>query len=418
MSELFDSLRERGFVEQATEPTADIRDLLSVPTTAYIGFDPSADSLHVGSLVPIMALVHLQRAGHRPLVLVGGGTGLVGDPSGKTELRRVMSPEEVASNTDGIRRQLERFLDFGEGRAILVNNADWLTPLNYLEFLRDIGRQFSVNRMLAAEAYRSRYDSQEGLNFLEFNYVLLQAYDYLHLFRTFCCRLQMGGSDQWGNILAGCDLIRRLEGRAAYGLTFPLVTTASGAKMGKTASGAVWLDPERTSPYDYYQFWINTDDQDVERFLAFFTLLDMAEVKALGRLPGAEIREAKRTLAYEATLLAHGETEAKKAARASAGLFGIGEEEGPAGSLDDVPSTEIAAAEFEAGIEAHELFHRVGLTRSRGEARRLIEGGGAYVGGRPVASFNQRVTAADVQEGRVILRAGKKKYCLVRLINL
>jgi tyrosyl-tRNA synthetase len=409
---LLDTLRERGFVDQVTEPEAELRALLAAPLSAYIGFDPTASSLHVGSLVPIMALVHLQRAGHRPVALVGGGTGLVGDPSGKTELRRVMTREEVAANAEALRAQLARFVDFSAGRALLVNNADWLVPLNYLEFLRDIGRQFSVNRMLAADAYRTRYESADGLNFLEFNYMLLQAYDFHRLCTDQGCRLQMGGSDQWGNIVAGVDLIRRLGGPSAFGVTFPLITTASGAKMGKTAAGAVWLDAARTSPYDYYQFWVNADDRDVARFLALFTLLPMDEVRALA---AGDARAAKRRLALEATALAHGQDEARKAEGAAAALFG-GTGEPPEEALRDAPTLELPAAELAAGVEAFDLFHRVGLAKSRGEARRLIEGGGAYVNGRQVAAFNERIGAAEARDGRVLLRAGKKKHLLLRLI--
>jgi len=409
---LLDTLRERGFIEQVTEPAADLRALLAAPASAYIGFDPTASSLHVGSLVPIMALVHLQRAGHRPIALVGGGTGLVGDPSGKTELRRVMTREEVAANAEAIRLQLSRFVDFSGGRALLVNNADWLAPLNYLEFLRDVGRQFSVNRMLAADAYRTRFESADGLNFLEFNYMLLQAYDFHHLRAHHGCRLQMGGSDQWGNIVAGIDLVRRLGGPPAFGVTFPLITTAAGAKMGKTAAGAVWLDPARTSPYDYYQFWINADDRDVGRFLALFTLLPMEEVRSI--VPsGGDARVAKRRLAFEATQLAHGEEQARKAEGAAAALFGGGTPAGDA--LGDVPTADLPAALFAQGIEAFDLFHRIGLAKSRGEARRLIEGGGAYVGGRQVAAAAELVSAADAHEGVILLRAGKKKYLRLRL---
>jgi tyrosyl-tRNA synthetase len=417
---LLEVLRERGFVDQVTEPEAEVREVLSSPASAYIGFDPTAASLHVGSLVPIMSLVHLQRSGHRPIVLVGGGTGLIGDPSGKMEMRTVMSRREVEGNAASIRRQLERFIDFGGEGALMVNNADWLGPLNYLEFLRDVGRQFSVNRMLAADAYRTRYESQEGLNFLEFNYMLLQAYDYLHLYRTAGCRLQMGGSDQWGNILAGCDLTRRLEGASVYGVTFPLITTASGAKMGKTAAGAVWLDAGLTAPYEYYQFWVNTDDRDVERFLGLFTLLEMEEVRELGRLRGAEIRHAKQRLALEATGLAHGMGEAEKAAEAARELFGTGEASHPSpaaqGEGSSMPATDIAAEEFgKEGIEVFDLFHRVGLAKSRGEARRLIEGGGAYVNGEKVTAFNERVLSRQAREGVITLRAGKKKYHLLRV---
>lgn len=410
---LLDTLRERGFVDQVTEPEAEVRGLLDTPAAAYIGFDPTAPSLHVGSLVPIMSLVHLQRSGHRPVALVGGGTGMVGDPSGRTELRKVLSREEIESNASSIRRQLERFIAFGDGRAVMVNNVEWLAPLNYLEFLRDIGRRFSVNRMLTADAYRTRYESTEGLNFLEFNYMLLQAYDFLHLYRTHHCRLQMGGSDQWGNIVAGCDLTRRVEGASVFGITFPLITTASGAKMGKTAEGAVWLDPDLTSPYEYYQFWINTDDRDVERFLALFTLLGIEEVRELGSLEGAEIRKAKQVLALEATGIAHGREAARSAAEAAERLFGTA----GAGEAapDDAPASEIAMQELESGVEAFDLFHRVGLAKSRGEARRLIQGGGAYLNGVKVEAVDRKITDADAEKGVITLRAGKKRYHLLRL---
>jgi len=264
--------RERGFVERTTDDEG-LQEALEAPIACYIGFDPTAPSLHAGSLEPIMSLMHMQRCGHRPIVLVGGGTGLVGDPSGKTEMRRVMTGREVEENAAALKSQLARYLDFGEGKAHLVNNADWLCELKYIEFLRDVGRHFSVNRMLTAESYRQRLEQESGLNFIEFNYMLLQAYDFWHLYKHHGCTLQMGGADQWGNICAGIDLTRRLGGGAVYGITFPLLTTRSGAKMGKTARGAVWLDPERTSPYDFYQYWINTEDEDVERFLALFTFL-------------------------------------------------------------------------------------------------------------------------------------------------
>ncbi len=309
MRNVLDTFEERGFVEQVTD-REELLKALGDPTTCYIGFDPTASSLHVGSLVPIMSLAHMQRAGHRPIALVGGGTTLVGDPSGKTEMRRLMSREEINRNAEGIKKQLSRFLDFSLEKALMLNNADWLVGLNYIEFLRDIGRHFSVNRMLAAESYKVRLES--GLSFIEFNYMLLQAYDYWHLFKHYQCRLQMGGNDQWGNILAGADLIRRMEGEVVHALTFPLITTSSGIKMGKTHKGAVWLDPELTSPYDYYQYWINQDDKDVERFLALFTFLPMEEVRRLGSLMGEGIREAKEVLAFEATALCHGEGRLKR----------------------------------------------------------------------------------------------------------
>ncbi len=401
---VLDTLAERGFIEQTTDEEG-LRELLREPATCYVGFDPTAPSFHVGSLVPIMALAHMQRAGHRPIAVLGGGTAMIGDPSGKTEMRRLLSREQIRENARGLQAQLARFIDFDAG-ALLVDNADWLLELRYIEFLRDVGVHFSVNRMLAAESYRQRLET--GLNFIEFNYMLLQAYDFLHLFRQYGCRLQMGGNDQWGNIVAGVELIRRVEGQTAYGLTFPLLTTASGAKMGKTERGAVWLDPRRTTPYDFYQFWINTEDPDVERFLGLFTFLPMDEVRRLGRLEGAEIRRAKEVLAYEVTRLVHGEEEASKAREASRALFA------GRGDLSEAPSYEVPRARLEEGIEAFILFAEAGLTRSRGEARRLIQQGGAYVHGVAVRSIDQRITLADLRDGVVLLRAGKKKYCAVR----
>jgi tyrosyl-tRNA synthetase len=291
-------LRERGFVEQTTHEE-ELNDYLRQgEATCYVGFDPTGSSLHVGHLVTIMALAHMQRAGHRPIALVGGGTGMVGDPSGKTEMRKLLTLETIEENVRCLKAQLASFLDFSGGRALMLNNADWLTKLEYIPFLRDIGRHFSVNRMIRAESYRIRIDSDEGLSFIEFNYMLLQAYDFLELYRNHGCRLQMGGSDQWGNIVAGTDLIRRMCQDAAFGITFPLITTSSGAKMGKTVKGAVWLDAERTSPYEYFQFWVNTDDPDVARFLALFTFLPMKEIRSVERLQGADLNFAKAVLAF------------------------------------------------------------------------------------------------------------------------
>ena len=399
----YEALEERGFIEQVTDEGG-LRKLLERERiTCYIGFDPTARSFHVGSLVPIMALVHMQREGHRPIALVGGGTGLIGDPSGKKEMRKIMTREEVEANAEALKAQLAHFLDFEGGRALLLNNADWLTKLNYIEFLRDIGRHFSVNRMLAAETYRMRLST--GLNFVEFNYMLLQAYDFLYLYQNYGCVLQMGGRDQWGNICAGIDLIRRVEGGDAYGLVFPLITTASGGKMGKTEKGTVWLDPELTSPYEYYQYWINTDDRDVERFLALFTLLPMEEVRRYGKLKGEELREAKEVLAYEVTRLTHGEEAARKAQEASRAIF-----RGEGGDLEAMPTSYLERSRLEEGILAYELFVLSGLASSRSEARRLISQGGGYLNGRRVESFEQRVTVDDLQGGSIILRAGKKRY--------
>jgi len=399
----YEVLEERGFIEQVTDEGG-LRKLLERERiTCYIGFDPTARSFHVGSLVPIMALVHMQREGHRPIALVGGGTGLIGDPSGKKEMRKIMTREEVEANAEALKAQLAHFLDFEGERALLLNNADWLTQLNYIEFLRDIGRHFSVNRMLAAETYRMRLST--GLNFVEFNYMLLQAYDFLYLYQNYGCVLQMGGRDQWGNICAGIDLIRRVEGGDAYGLVFPLITTASGGKMGKTEKGTVWLDPELTSPYEYYQYWINTDDRDVERFLALFTLLPMEEVRRYGNLKGEELREAKEVLAYEVTKLTHGEEAARKAQEASRAIF-----RGEGGDLEAMPTSYLERERLEEGIPVYELFVLSGLASSRSEARRLISQGGGYLNGRRVESFEQKVTVDDLQGGSIILRAGKKRY--------
>jgi len=401
---VLDVLKERGFVKDISDERG-LRTALERPITFYIGFDPTAASLHMGHLLQIMAMVWMQRYGHRPIAVVGGGTGLVGDPTGKTVSRPILTLEQIEENMRGQKAQLQRYLDFSEGRALMVNNAEWLTKLNYIEFLRDIGIHFSVNQMLAMETYRTKLESEAGLSFLEFNYALLQAYDFLTLYRRYNCILQMGGSDQWANSLAGADLIRRVEGGQAYVLVTPLLTTASGAKMGKTEAGAVWLDPELTSPYQFYQFWINSEDPDVERWLALFTFLPMEEVRQLGSLQGAEIRKAKEVLAFEATRITHGEEAAAEAQAASRALFGGGE-----GSFEGVPTTPIEAAELAEGIPASQLFAMVGLAASRSEARRLIQQGGAYVNGERIESADQTITPHDLVQGSLFLRAGKKKY--------
>jgi tyrosyl-tRNA synthetase len=403
MGNVFDIFEERGFIEQSTDPHS-LRSLLETPTTCYIGFDPTASSLHVGSLLPIMALVHMQNEGHRPIALIGGGTGLVGDPSGKTETRPIMTGEEIDRNGEALKKQLSRFLSFAHDRALMRNNADWLTRLNYIEFLRDIGRHFSVNRMLAAESYKARLET--GLNFIEFNYMLLQAYDFWHLFKEYGCRLQMGGNDQWGNILAGTDLIRRLEGEVAHALTFPLLTTAGGTKMGKTHKGAVWLNPDLTSPYDYYQYWINQGDQDVERFLALFTFLPMSEVHRLGKLQGADLREAKEVLAYETTRICHGEKAAEDARRAAKELFG----DGGSVSAESIPTQDLPKSKLANGIPAYSLFKDVDLCATRSEARRLIGQGGGYLNEERIKAFDQIIDSRDLQDGELILRAGKKRH--------
>ena len=334
---MLEELKERGFYQQSTHPEEMAERLEKDRACCYIGFDPTADSMHVGHLIPLMGLAHMQRGGHRIIALMGGGTAMIGDPSGKTEIRKMLTEEQLQSNIEGMLPQFERFLDFSED-AVLVNNAEWLRDLNYIDFLRDIGRHFSVNRMLSFETYKVRLDS--GLSFLEFNYQLLQAYDFLELNRRYNCILQMGGDDQWANIISGTDLIRRVERKDAFGWTYPLLTTSSGKKMGKTEKGAVWLDPKRTSPYEYYQYWINTEDDDVERFLSLFTFLPMKEVMELGKLSGADIREAKQRLALETTAIIHGSENARKAQQASESLFSDGKSVSDADN-SNMPSTVI-----------------------------------------------------------------------------
>ncbi len=438
MANLIDVLKERGFIDQTTHEQ-ELRNYLEAErATCYIGFDPTASSLHVGSLVPIMSLAHVQRHGHRPIALVGGGTGLVGDPSGKTEMRKLLTPEMVEENAAGIKKQLSRFLDFREGKALMLNNADWLTKLEYIPFLRDFGRYFSVNRMIKAESYKMRLESEEGLNFIEFNYMLLQAYDFLELYDHHACRLQMGGSDQWGNIVAGIELIRRVRQKTAFGITFPLITTSSGAKMGKTAEGAVWLDPARTLPYNYYQYWVNTDDRDVARFMALFTFLPIEEIKELEKLSGADLNSAKVALAFETTKIAHGKEAAINAYNDAKSQFGTqvvpkdilpsssihrnGDvlpalEIEAAGSVDSTPHSNIKIDRFREGIPAFKLYQMVGLASSGSAARRLIEQGGAYVNGQRIESFDDLLTERDIVDQEILLRAGKKKYHKIKIIK-
>ena len=401
---VFDTLTERGFIAQTADASA-TRDLLGKqPITFYIGFDPTASSLHCGSLVPIMAMAHLQRAGHKPLGLVGGGTAMVGDPSGKTEMRQMLSLEAIRANGTGLLAQLQRYLTLDGTAGLWANNADWLLELKYIEFLRDIGRYFRVNEMVRAEAYRARLEREEGLSFIEFNYQLLQAYDYLKLFEQHQCVLQMGGDDQWSNILAGIDLIRRKHAKQAHCITFPLLTTARGEKMGKTAQGAIWLDAARTSAYDFYQYWINSDDRDVKRFLALFTFLPMEDVTRLGSAAGADLNASKEVLAFEATSLCHGAAAANEARAAARAAFGGG------GDLSAVPSTTVDGARLSAGIGVLDLFVECGLTASKGEARRLVQQGGAYVNDAVVSDDARKIGVADVKDGAVMLRSGKKKY--------
>jgi len=406
-----ETIRERGFLHQCTDAPG-LASLLEGPSVpAYIGFDCTADSLHVGSLVSIMLLRRYQQAGHKPIVLMGGGTTKVGDPSGKEEARPLLSDEQIAANMAGIRHVFEKFLTFGDGPsdAVMVNNADWLDSLSYIPFLREYGRYFSVNRMLSMDSVRLRLDRQQPLSFLEFNYAVLQSYDFAELARRFGCRLQMGGSDQWGNIVSGIDLGRRAEGVELFGLTTPLIATASGAKMGKTASGAVWLNAERVSPYDYWQFWRNTEDSDVGRFLRLFTELPMDEIARLEALEGRELNDAKKALADAATVLCHGADASRLAAETARRTFEQGE------SAEGLPEITVPRAELEAGIPAFALFRQAGLADTGGAARRLIRGGGARLNDTPVASEDLLIGLADLEgQDAIKLSAGRKRHVLVR----
>ena len=412
-SEFIRAVAARQYVHQCTDLAALDARAAEGPLAAYIGFDCTAPSLHVGSLVSIMLLRRLQQAGHKPIVLMGGGTTKVGDPSGKDEARKLLSDAEIAANMAGIREVFQRFLTFGDGPtdALMVNNALWLDTLAYIAFLRDYGRHFSVNRMLSFDSVRLRLEREQPLSFLEFNYMVLQSYDFVELARRNQCILQMGGSDQWGNIVCGVELARRVDGRTLFGLTTPLITTASGAKMGKTAAGAVWLSGGMFAPYDYWQFWRNTDDADVGRFLCLFTDLDLDEIARLERLEGQELNQAKSVLANEATRLCHGAEAAAAAAETARQTFAAG------GIGDDLPVAEVGQAELAAGIPAFELFRRAGLAASNSEARRLIKGGGARLNNGPLAEETRIITADDAgPEGLIKLSAGKKRHALIRLV--
>ncbi|WP_026486289.1 tyrosine--tRNA ligase [Caldanaerobius polysaccharolyticus] len=397
---VFDVLRERGYIEQLTHED-EIRDLLDKQKiTFYIGFDPTADSLHVGHFLQLMVMAHMQRAGHRPIALIGGGTAMVGDPSGKTDMRKMLTKEEISHNAERFKVQMQRFIDFSGDKAIMVNNADWLWDLNYIEFLRDIGVHFSVNKMLTAECFKLRLE--RGLSFLEFNYMLMQAYDFLQLYRRYGCVMQLGGNDQWSNIIAGVELIRKKEEKQAYGMTFTLLTNSEGKKMGKTEKGAVWLDPEKTSPYDFYQYWRNVNDEDVGKCLALLTFLPMDEVRRLSSLKDKEINEAKKVLAYEVTKLVHGEEEAQKARKAAEALFEGG------GNLDDVPTSKVSQNMINTGIL--DVLLAAGVIPSKSEGRRLIQQGGLYVNNERVDDINLIATEDFFKDGFMLVRKGKKTY--------
>ena len=409
---VYDILQERGYIEQSTDPA--IRDLLgSESVTFYIGFDPTADSLHVGHFIQIMVMSHMQRAGHRPIALFGGGTGMIGDPSGRTDMRKMMTQETILANIAAFRRQMSRFIDFDSdapNRALMINNGDWLLNLNYVDFIREVGTHFSVNRMLTAECFKNRLE--RGLSFFEFNYMLMQSYDFLQLHRRHNCKMQLGGNDQWSNIIGGVELCRRMDGAQVYGLTFKLLTNSQGKKMGKTESGALWLDAAKTSPYEFYQYWRNIDDADVENCLALLTFLPMDEVRRLGALRDAAINEAKARLAYEVTKLVHGEDEAAKAQAAAQALFA------PAAGANnaDLPGTDLPTADLAAGLDILALLTRCGLIKSNGEGRRLIADGGVYLNNERVGEYTRPITEADFADGRLMLRKGKKVYHQVTLI--
>lgn len=405
MKNVFDVLQERGFIAQCSNED-EVRDNLeNKKVTMYCGYDPTADSLHVGHFLTLMALSHLQEAGHKIITLVGGGTASIGDPTGKNDMRKMLTTKELDSNADSIKGQISNFLDFSEDKALMVNNAEWLRGLEYLPFLRDIAVHFSVNRMLSAECYKSRMET--GLTLLEFNYMVMQAYDFLQLNRKYDCTLQVGGDDQWSNMLGGIDLIRKKERASANVLTFTLLTTSEGKKMGKTEKGALWLDPEKTPPYDFYQYWRNVNDEDVEKCLALLTFLPMEEVRRLSSLQGAEINKAKEVLAFEVTKIVHGDEEAKKAEKAAQALFSDG------GDLTaSAPSTEIDRQKFEEGYYIVHLLNDINLTSSNGEARRLIKQGGLYIDDVQINDIGLDITLEHFKndDNTLMLRKGKKTY--------
>ena len=400
---ILDILKERGFIAQTTFED-ELYKQLEEPTTFYVGFDPTADSLHIGHYIPIMAMAHMQKAGHKPIALMGGGTAMIGDPSGKTDMRKMMTVETIDQNVECIKKQMSRFLDFSDDKAIIVNNGDWLRHLNFIEFMRDIGSMFSVNTMLRADCYRARMESENGLSFLEFTYMLMQSYDFLELFHRYGCRLEMGGNDQWSNMLGGADLVRRKDNEKAFACTFQLLLTHDGKKMGKTEKGALWLDPNKTSPFDFYQYWRNIDDKDVEKCLGLLTFLPMDEVRRLGALEGSAINEAKKVLAFEVTKLVHGEEEAQKAADAAASLFG-----GGMNSMN-VPSFELTAADLAEDARVTTMLVKSGLCKSQSEARQQIKAGAVSVADAKVTDMNATIDASQFGEDGLMLQKGKKGF--------
>lgn len=410
MKSAFDILMERGFIEQLTHEEEIKLLLKDKKVSFYIGFDPTADSLTAGHFLAIMAMAHMQKAGHRPIALVGGGTTMVGDPTDKTDMRKMLTLEQINENAEKFKQQLSRFINFDNNQAILANNADWLLDINYIDFLREIGVHFSVNRMLSAECYKSRME--KGLTFLEFNYMLMQSYDFYILNKKYDCVLQLGGNDQWSNILGGAELIRRKEGKPAYGLTFKLLTTSEGKKMGKTEKGAIWLDKERTSPYEFFQYWRNIEDDKVEECLGLLTFLPMDEVKRLGSLEGSKINKAKEILAFEVTKIVHGEDEANKALLAARALFADGK------NSKNIPTTNLDKELFVKSIDIITLLIETKLLKSRSEARRLIQQGGISINNVKVKSIDRLITLDDFDnDGNLIIKKGKKVYHQVSINN-
>ncbi len=407
MRNVYEVLEERGYIDQATYED-ELKELLaseSVPF--YIGFDATADSLTLGHFLQIMVMMHMQKHGHKPIALLGGGTTMIGDPSGRSDMRTVMTKEMIDYNAGRFYQQLSKFIDFGEGKAMVVNNADWLLDLNFVDFMREVGVHFSVNRMLTFDAYKNRLE--QGLTFFEFGYMLMQSYDFLHLYREHDCKLQLGGSDQWSNMLGGYELVRKLEQDKVYSMTFKLLATSSGIKMGKTQAGTIWLDPEKTPPYELYQYMRNTDDRDVEKFLSLLTFLPMEEVRRLGALEGAEINKAKEVLAFEVTSLIHGEEEAKKSEQAAQSLFSGSADEGA------IPFTEMDRSVFQEGIGILNLLTELGLTKSNGEARRLVQQGGISIDDVKVEDISRQVNLDDFQDGKILIRKGRKVYHQVKI---
>lgn len=407
MKNVFDVLKERGLIAQMTHEEEIKKLLAEEKITFYIGFDPTADSLHIGHFMQLVVMKHMQNAGHRPIVLLGGGTTMVGDPTGKTDMRPMITKETIQYNAGKFKEQMSKFIDFSDGKAIMVNNADWLLDLNYVDFLREVGVHFSVNRMLSAECFKTRME--RGLSFLEFNYMLMQSYDFYKLNRDYGCIMEFGGDDQWSNIIGGIELIRRKESKDAYGMTFTLLTTSEGKKMGKTEKGALWLDPEKVTPYEFYQYWRNVDDKDVIRLLKLVTFVPMEEIAEYEKLEGQELNRVKARLAYEVTKMVHGEDEANKADRAAKAVFGAGSDD------SNMPTYDMTAEDAENGINILDLLVKSGLAPSKGEARRLVQQGGISIDGNKIGDVMYTVDKSIFNDGKIVLKKGKKVFLKIVL---